>query len=368
MTENYEKFDLKRVINASGKMTILGVSKVSDSVLEAQKFGGQNFFEMSDLVYKTGQFLAKKIGSEDAVVLASASAAIAESVAAIIGKGSMYHLYHPFSERFTNREVIIPKGQNVDYGTPESLMIELGGGHPVEAGYANMCTPEHVEMMINEKTSSILYVKSHHAVQKSMLTIPEAVEVAHNHDLPLILDAAAEEDLHKYIEMGVDVVIYSGAKALSGPSSAVVLGKKPYIEWIRLQSKGIGRAMKIGKDNILGLTQAIEDYLEFGPEDGQSMQKRLAPFVEKLNAIKNIKAEIVQDTAGRDIYRASVVVDKDSKVNAKELITALKQDSPAVYTREYRANMGIIEFDVRAVNEDEMDVIVNKVTKIMEKG
>lgn len=46
----YEKYGLKKVINASGKMTILGVSKVSDSVLEAQKIGGQNFFEMSELV------------------------------------------------------------------------------------------------------------------------------------------------------------------------------------------------------------------------------------------------------------------------------------------------------------------------------
>lgn len=33
----YEKYDLKKVINASGKMTILGVSKVSETVLNAQK-------------------------------------------------------------------------------------------------------------------------------------------------------------------------------------------------------------------------------------------------------------------------------------------------------------------------------------------
>ena len=43
----YKKYDLKEVINASGKMTILGVSKVSQEVLAAQKFGGQHFFEMS---------------------------------------------------------------------------------------------------------------------------------------------------------------------------------------------------------------------------------------------------------------------------------------------------------------------------------
>lgn len=109
-------------------------------------------------------------------------------------------------------------------------MIELGGGEVVEAGYANMCSPEHVEMMITEQTVAIFYVKSHHAVQKSMLTISEALEIAHKHNLPLILDAAAEEDLKKYVVMGVDIVIYSGAKAFSGPSSALVLGKKPYFD------------------------------------------------------------------------------------------------------------------------------------------
>ncbi len=59
----YEKYNLRHVINADGKMTILGVSKVSDKVAEAQKIGGQNFFEMSDLVVQTGKYIAKLVGS-----------------------------------------------------------------------------------------------------------------------------------------------------------------------------------------------------------------------------------------------------------------------------------------------------------------
>ena len=161
-------------------------------------------------------------------------------------------------------------------------------------------------MMITEKTAALLYIKSHHAVQKSMLTVAEMVEVAKAHRLPLIVDAAAEEDLFKYSEMGVDLVIYSGAKAIEGPSAGLVIGKKKYIQWIRLQSKGIGRAMKIGKDNILGFTQAVTDYLAEGTESGASMQERLQPFIAAINEITGFEAKIVQDSAGRDIYRASV--------------------------------------------------------------
>ncbi|POD81691.1 L-seryl-tRNA(Sec) selenium transferase [Lactiplantibacillus plantarum subsp. plantarum] len=41
----YEKYGLKPVINADGKMTILGVSQVSDQVAAAQKQGAQNFLK-----------------------------------------------------------------------------------------------------------------------------------------------------------------------------------------------------------------------------------------------------------------------------------------------------------------------------------
>lgn len=363
MTISYEKFNLKEVINASGRMTILGVSKVSENVLAAQKFGGEHFFEMSELSIQTGAYLAKLLNVEDAQVVSSASAGIAQSVAALIGEGSVYHAYHPYTDKVTKREIILPKGHNVDYGTPVEVMVAQGGGQVVEAGYANMCTPEHIDMMVTDQTAAILYIKSHHTVQKSMLSVAEAATVARARKLPLIVDAAAEEDLFKYIEAGADLVIYSGAKAIEGPSAGLVIGKKDYIEWIRLQGKGIGRAMKIGKDNILGFTQAVEDYVKNGSESGESMQARLEPFIEALNNITNIEAKVVQDGAGREIYRASIKVSGEK--SAKAVIQELKAESPAIYTREYQANNGIIEFDIRSVNEEEMNKIVTRLTTIM---
>jgi L-seryl-tRNA(Ser) seleniumtransferase len=362
MTISYDKFGLKEVINASGKMTILGVSKVSENVLAAQRFGGEHFFEMSELFIQTGAYLAKLLKVEDAQIVSSASAGIAQSVAAIIGQGSLYHAYHPYTDRIKKREIIVPKGHNVDYGTPVEVMVELGGGEVVEAGYANGCSAEQIEMMITDNTAALLYIKSHHTVQKSMLTVADAAAVAMKHQVPLIVDAAAEEDLYKYTQAGADLVIYSGAKAIEGPSSGLVIGTAKYIEWVRLQGKGIGRAMKIGKDNILGFTQALEDRLQNGSESGESMKQRLMPFIEELNKIEGLEAKTVQDGAGRDIYRASVKVQNKP---ATEVINALKAENPAIYTREYQANNGIIEFDIRAVNEEELGKIITRLNEIM---
>ena len=362
----FEKYHLNRVINASGKMTILGVSKVSDGVIVDQQIGGQSFFEMSDLVEKTGHYIADKLGAENATIVSSASAGIAQSVGALIGKGSQYHLMHPYAKQITQREIIMPKGHNVNYGTSVELMIQQGGGIVVEAGYANECYPEQVEMLINENTAALLYVKSHHTVQKSMLSISEMVSIAQKYDVPLILDAAAEEDLVKYYEQGVDLVIYSGGKAIEGPSSGLVIGKNPYIGWIQMQSKGLGRSMKIGKENILGLTKAIDEYVSEGSETGASMIQRLEPFIDKLNSIDNVVATIVQDGAGRDIYRAKVDLNQ-SEISAYEMIKKLKIGSPAIYTREYQANNGIIEFDIRSVDTAEMTEIVKKFSRIIEE-
>ncbi|WP_440897877.1 DgaE family pyridoxal phosphate-dependent ammonia lyase [Amphibacillus sp. Q70] len=367
MENVYQKYKLKKVINASGKMTILGVSRISDEVSEVLKTGSQNFFEMKDLIKKTGTHIANLLEVEDAVIVSSASAGIAQSVAAIIGKGSQHHLYHPFDKSYSKRKIVLPKGHNVDYGTPIELMINLGGGKVVEAGYSNMCSKQHIELMIDDDTAAIMYVKSHHSVQKNMLNIKEAAEMAKNYQLPLIVDAAAEEDLVKYYQMGADIVIYSGAKAVEGPSSGIVLGKTKYINWVRMQANGIGRSMKIGKESILGIAYAIEQFLKIGSESGKSMICRLKPFITELEDIEGLKAEIVQDSAGRDIYRAKLIVKEDCFLDAKSIVDTLKAGFPAIYTREYEVNNGIIEFDIRSVSNSEIKQIVNRIMEITQK-
>lgn len=357
-----EKLGLQSVINASGKMTILGVSKVSDKVAESQKEAGQNFFVMADLVEKSGYQIARLLNTENATVVSSASAGIALSVAAVIGQGNLYHLYHPYSTRINKREIIIPKGHNVNYGTGVEVMVNLGGGKLIEAGWANECRPEQIEMEIREETAALLFVKSHHSVQKSMLSISDMARIAKKHKIPLIIDAAAEEDLYKYYAEGGDLVIYSGAKAIQAPTSAIVLGKDHLIKWVQLQNKGIGRAMKVGKENIIACLSALEEYLEHGSESKEQMISRLTPFIEQMNQIQGLEAHMVQDGAGREIYRAAVTVK-----NAKQVVEALKEGETAIYTREYKVNDNIIEFDIRAVDKKEMQQIIDRLQQIMEE-
>ena len=179
----------------------------------------------------------------------------------------------------------------------------------VEAGYANECSPAQLAAAINANTAAILYIKSHHCVQKSILSVAEAAEVAKAHGIPLIVDAAAEEDLRLYYNQGADLVIYSGAKAIEGPTSGLVLGRRQYVEWVKQQAGGIGRAMKVGKEGILGLTHAIERYLAKEKESGAAMVAKMTPSSSASTSCPASPPRWCGDSAGRDIARTDIAFD-----------------------------------------------------------
>jgi L-seryl-tRNA(Ser) seleniumtransferase len=356
MSSIYEKYNLKQVINTSGRMTMLGVSTPRQDVIDTVDYGLNHYFEIKDLVNKTGAYIANLLNVEGATVVSCASAGIAQSVAAVIVKDDANLLVNLHSAPITvPREIVLPRGHNVNFGAPVDTMVALGGGKVVEAGYANECLPEQLEACITPQTAAILYIKSHHCVQKSILSVEQAVVIARKHNLPLIVDAAAEEDLLCYYQMGADLVIYSGAKAIEGPTSGLVIGKQQYVEWVKLQTAGIGRAMKVGKEGILGLTQAIESYLTLEKTTGAEMVERMTPFIDNLNTLTGISAKVVWDAAGRDIARTEISFDEAVlSMSTYDIVHALKTGDIAIYFRGYKANEGKIEVDVRSVDQQQL--------------
>ena len=185
----------------------------------------------------------------------------------------------------------------------------------------------------------------------------------------MIVDAAAEEDLQCYYQMGADLVIYSGAKAIEGPTSGLVIGRTQYVEWVKRQSNGIGRAMKVGKEGILGLTQAIENYLVQPKTTGAEMVANMTPFIDNLNTLNGVSARVVWDAAGRDIARAEIKFDEAiTGWPTGELVQALKTGDIAIYFRGYKANEGIIEADVRSVSADQLHIIFSAIQALISGG
>ena len=360
----YDKYHVSRVINASGKMTILGGSRVNDKVIEQCKIGAGHFFEVKDLLDKTGIYIAQLLNVESAYIVNSASGGIAQAIGAAICQDNYQKIMNLYDPACLKREVVICKGHNVNYGTAIEVTMRLGGAKVVEAGYANECTLDSIRSCVNENTVALLYVQSHHCVQKGMPSAKEFIDLAHELNLPVIVDAAAEEDLTQYVHMGAECVIYSGTKALCGPTSGLVVGKKDYIDLIKMQYAGIGRIMKVGKENIIGLTAAIEEYVNKPQLTIEQQEERFKEFNHLLNQLDGIKARCVQDGAGRAIVRSEITF---SKHDAKKISQALKQGDIHIYTRDYKANLGQIEIDIRDVNDEELMIIYHRIQELVEE-
>jgi len=356
------KYGLKRVINASGRMSILGVSAPTDTVMEAMKIGGQQYVEIADLVDKAGDYIAEAIGSEAAVVVNSASSGIALSVAALVTRGERRKSVRLHQDPLADNEIIILKGHNVQYGAPVETMVYLGGGKLMEVGYANEGKAEHIEDAITPHTAAILYVKSHHSVQKNMISVEEAWEVAQRHNVPLIVDAAAEEDLRKYVQCS-DLAIYSGSKAIEGPTSGIVAGKRQYVEWLKVQLHGIGRSMKVGKEATFGLLQALDEY--GAKVDKSELEKASLQALMPLNEVPGVQVTVVQDEAGRAIYRARVKIDPTlAGVNAVQVVAGLQGGDIAIYTRDYGVKQGYFDIDPRPLQGDDIHVIESRIREL----
>ena len=364
----YEEIGLPRVINASGRVTVLGVSTISDKVAKAAVAGGQSYVVVEDLLDKAGEIISRYTGGEDSCPTVCASAAIALSVAGMISKGKKTIMDRlPDSTGLAN-EIILQKGHAINFNAPIETMLRLGGGVPVEAGCATEVVVEDVEELINEKTVALLYVKSHHCVQKGMRDLPTMIEIAHRHNLPLMVDAAAEEDFRKYIAMGADLVCYSGAKALEATTSGFVTGKKELISYIKKQYHGVGRAMKVGKEAIMGLLAALEQYENKDKKAEVEKNVKIVDWlVDEINQIPNLKAQKIQDEAGRAIFRARVFVDPEKAgMTATELEGKLKAGTPTIRCRTEFMSLGSLDFDPRPLVEGDKELIVAKLKEIME--
>lgn len=360
---SYETLGVPRVINASGRMTALGGAALHAEVIAAMVEGARANVNMDALKDIAGEKLAAWCGVESAMVTPGASAGNVIMTAAAISGNDPYRaaqLPHPSWPR---REIVLQLGHAVSYGGRITQDIAHGGGIPILAGTANDVHTFDIAGVINERTAAVFFVQSHHAVQKGMLSLPAVIAIAHEKGVPVLLDAAAEENVHKYTAMGTDLVTYSGGKAFEGPTSGFILGDTERIAACRLQEGGIARPMKVGKETILGLLAAMERYVT---NDVTAEKARQMVVIETLQVgladLPHTRLSIEQDEAGRAIWRLHLALNERALgFTATTLMEDLRTHDPSVIPRGHWANTGVIALDPRPIGNDDVPVIIEAV-------
>ena len=364
MTENiYQRWGLTPVINAAGKLTAFGGTAQSDHVAAAQADAAQWHVDMQALRDRAGERIAQCTGAEAGCVTAGAAAGIAIAVAACITGTRLDRIVRlPDSDGLVNR-VLLQAGHDIHFGAPLTQMIRLGGGRPVALGWTNLVPAELLDTALSDHAgnAAFVYVQSHHSIQEQMIALADCVLACHRCNVPVIVDAAAEDDLHRYIDAGADLVIYSGGKAIGGPTAGFICGRKDLIDACESQTRGIARAMKVGKEQIAGLLVALETYCA---RDQTAEAARRAGLVggliDALAGIPGLTVARKPDAAGRDIERVAVAV--HDRATLLELVRFLAAGTPGIRTRNHHLDDGYVLIDPREIRAEHVTVIAARIT------
>ncbi|MBE0698801.1 MAG: aminotransferase class V-fold PLP-dependent enzyme [Anaerolineaceae bacterium] len=344
MQDIYAGLGVRKVINGLATVTFLGGSLMPPVVLEAMQAAAQHFINIDELQEKAGQRIAEWTHNEAAYVSCGAAAGLVLSTAACIaGMDEAKRAQLPFSDGLKN-EIILHRCGRVNY----DFAIRQAGGKLVEIGDMAGASPAQLEAAISPRTAAIFVFYNVVTMQKQV-PLEEQIAIARRHNIPLVIDAAAQippvENLWNFTRMGADLVLFSGGKGLCGPqSSGLILGRRDLIAACAFNAcprAFIGRPMKAGKEEIVGLMTAVRWYLDLDHAAlMRTYEEQVACVLEAFGGMRGVQAQrSFPSEAGQPMPRAELLLDEAVLgVSRDEILNRLMDGEPAVALAPAGAN------------------------------
>jgi len=188
------------------------------------------------------------------MVTSGAAGAIASATAACMAGSDAKYIWQLPDTTGLRHEVIMVGGRSAFDNA-----VRLTG-----AKLVLVATPQELADAINKNTAMIYTTHLGEQLEKENAIAKKA-------QIPMLLDDAAGippiENVKLYAKMGLDMYTFSGGKGLRGPQcSGLLLGRKDLIEAAMLNTSpwegAVCRAMKVGKEEIVGLITAVETWMK----------------------------------------------------------------------------------------------------------
>ncbi len=365
----YKRLGIRTVINGNATLTRLGGSIMPPEVVAAMADASKHFIDIIELQKRVGEEIAKLTHNEAAYVSCGAAAALTLSTAACLtGLDATKREKLPRLDDSMKNEVIVHRHGRVGY----DFAVRQVGVNFVEIGDENGTTPDELENAITEKTAAIFYFAN---PSREHLWVPyeQAINIAKKHGVPFIVDAAAQlpppENLWRFTQMGADLALFSGGKGLHGPqSSGLIVGTKPLIEAIAFNGPPhpfIGRGMKVGKEELVGLLAAVEWYL--GQDHKQLQQSYEDQVTYYTKVFKDIQGVTVHRSfpseAGQPMPRTEIQFDAEQLgITRDEILEQLRTGAPAIDIAGAGANGVLI--NGQTLMPGEIEIIAQRLKEI----
>jgi uncharacterized pyridoxal phosphate-dependent enzyme len=333
----YERLGVRKVINADATLTRLGGSLMAPKVLDAMRDAGGSFVDMHELQRVVGERLAQLTGNEAAYVTGGAAAGIVLATLAAMNGGDLPTIARMIEgEPAAKDEVIIHNCHRMPYDPA----IRLAGARIVGVGDRLQTFSWELEAAITPRTAMIFYSAGVHFAGGA-LPLAETVEIAHAHGVPVVVDAAAQlpptENLwHFTRDLGADLAIFSCGKDVRGPQAiGLIVGSAPMTAAIAVNgppNQRLGRPMKVGKEEMIGLLAAVERYVsEDWRERAERYEATVAAWVAHLATQPGLSAEReFPNEAGQPTPRCRVTFAPETGLTGPEAARLLWNGDPRI--------------------------------------
>ncbi|MSQ15825.1 MAG: aminotransferase class V-fold PLP-dependent enzyme [Dehalococcoidia bacterium] len=370
----YRRLGIKRVINASVWATGLGGSISSPAVLKAVDDASRWFVDMDELNRKAGEVIARHTGAEAGLVTAGAAAGMLLEAAACMAGSDPAKVHRLPDTTGMKNEIVIQWAHRVNY----EHSFRAAGAKLVQIGNINGAEHWQLEDAITENTAAVahIFARSQHRA----LPFPKVVEIAHRRGVPVIVDASGmlppPENLRRYIEMGADMVAFSGGKGLRGlQSTGILCGRRNLIEAAYANSSpnsdAIGRAAKVSKEEIAGLITALELFVQTDHRAVlASWRDRCQYIVAALQDIPGLRAEVAEATPELEEFystspRALVSFEKSWRgPTLEEVSTQLRDGDPSIRVASKEVPGTIVIF-VATLQDGEEEMVAGRLRQIL---
>lgn len=365
----YERLGVRPVINADATLTRLGGSLMAPEVSDAMREAAGNFVDMHELQRAVGKRIAELTNNEAAYVTPGAAAGLVLATLACMNGGDLLQIARQIEDGVAPKdEVIMQRAHRIPYDPA----ITLAGGTIVEVGNRLQTFSWELEAAFTPRTAMVFYVAGDH-LTFGALPLEEVIRIAHAHDVPVVVDAAAQlpptENLwHFTRDMGADLAVFSGGKDFHGPqASGLVVGTQRMIDAIAANgspNQRLARAMKVGKEEMIGLLTAIERYMQVDwRERVEAYEAMVAHWVERLNSVPGFTAErVFPNEAGQPTPRCRLRFDPVLELTAADVARQLWEGDPRIAVAV--DSKDAISFTPELLREGEDNIVLGRLVSL----
>ena len=327
----YAKLGVPTIINAAGTYTALTASIMPPSVQAAVARAAKHPVRLNELQKAAGEYIAKLVHSEAALVTDGAASALTLGTAACMTLGKRDAIRRiPVDLTGLKTEVVVQKAHRYGY---DHALINCG------IRFVEVETLGQYEAAFNDRT-----VMAHffNAAESGQIGREDWIRVAHAHNVPCFNDAAADvppiANLWNYTKMGFDLVTFSGGKGIRGPQNAgLLLGKKDLIAAAvpnnSPNSDSIGRGMKVAKEQMVGMVAAVDWFLSQSDAAMEAEFRRRADRIaSQLKGLPTLESSIVvPDVAANAVPHLLLRYDQQRVKIAPQAVAAeLRKGTPSI--------------------------------------